>query len=534
MIKRQNQALDKLGEMVPEVKKAMLPPEPKVVVSNFILSGVNLFDPIDFEPVLKKYRSKEVGISDLKTIADELTAFYRSKGYITSLAYAPTQEIDNETVEFRVIEGRVGTIELEGGEYFRKETMAKRITIEEGQVLDYERLQRDIKKLNKQPDRTMKAVLLPGQDKGTTDILIKMEEENDPKHFYFDYSNTGTEETKTSRFGLGFAHNNLFGYDDILSIKARVGDWDIYSISADYNIPINKYNTRIGAYGIFSHTDIGGQFTAIEPEGSATALGAYITHPLFDKNYFDPVAVNISSDVIAGFDLIDVKNMLMGEETSHDVLRVAKIGISFDERDALGRTFVNNEFRVGIDGLGSYSSNDESSSIIDAGADFLKYTGTVTRITRLPFSMTLINNLKFQHTNNPLVTSEQMSMGGADSVRGYPQNDYLADYGYVATLELRTPAFIFPREIKVPYDDKKTPIMDAVQFVYFVDFGKGHRKNPRVGETKDQFMIGTGFGFRFDLYDHLRARLDFGFPAGNEEPSDGSSGTVHIGVQYEF
>ncbi|MDP8216251.1 MAG: ShlB/FhaC/HecB family hemolysin secretion/activation protein [Candidatus Kaelpia imicola] len=534
VIKRQNQALDKLGEMVPEVKKAMAPPEPKVVVSNFVLSGVNLFDPIDFEPVLKKYRSKELGISDLKTISDELTAFYRSKGYITSLAYAPTQEIENETVEFRVIEGRVGNIELEGGEYFKKETMAKRITIEEGQVLNYERLQRDVRKLNKQPDRTMKAILLPGQDKGTTDILIKMEEESDPKHFYFDCSNTGTEETKTARFGLGFAHNNLLGYDDILSIKARVGDWDIYSISADYNVPINKYNTRIGAYGIFSHTDIGGQFTVIEPEGSATALGAYITHPLFDKDYFDPVAINLSSDVIAGLDLIDVKNMLLGEETSHDVLRVAKLGISFDERDALGRTFFNNEFRVGIDGLGSMDSNDESSSIIDAGSEFMKYTGTLTRITRLPFSMMFINNLKFQHTNNPLVTSEQLSLGGADTIRGYPQNDYLADFGYVCTLELRTPAFIFPREIKVPYDDKKTPIMDAVQFVYFVDFGKGHRKNPRVGETKDQFMIGTGFGFRFDLYEHLRARLDFGFPAGNEEPSDGSSGTVHVGVQYEF
>ena len=534
IIARQKQALDKLGEMVPDVKKAMAPPEPKVVVSNFILSGVNLFNPIDFEPVLKKYRSKELGISDLKTIADELTAFYRSKGYITSLAYAPTQEIENETVEFRVIEGRIGKIEVEGGEYFKKEAMAKKITIEEGQVLNYERLQRDVRQLNKQPDRTMKAVLLPGTDKGTTDILLKMEEENDPMHFYLDANNNGTEETKTARYGIGFAHNNLLGYDDILSLKARVGDWDIYSLSADYNIPINKYNTRIGAYGMFSHADIGGQFAVIEPEGAATAIGAYITHPLFDKDYFDPIAVNISSDIIAGLDLIDVHNQILGKETSHDILRVAKLGISFDERDALGRTFFNNEFRVGIDGLGSMDSNDESSSIIDAGSEFMKYIGTLTRITRLPFSMMLINNLKFQHTNNPLVSSEQMSMGGADTVRGYPQNDYLADYGYVATLELRTPAFIFPRAIKVPYDDKKTSLMDAMQFVYFVDFGKGHRKNPRVGETKDQFMIGTGFGFRFDLYDHLRARLDFGFPAGNEEPSDGSCGTVHVGVQYEF
>jgi len=536
VIERQKKALDKLGEMVPDVKKALAPPEPKVVVSHFILDGVNLFNAKDFEPILGKYRNKELGISDLKKIADEITAFYRSKGYITSLAYAPTQEISNETVEFRVIEGRVGDVKVEGGKYYKEEAIRKKVVIEKGQIFNYERLQRDIKRLNKQPDRTMKAVLLPGKDKGTSDILIKMEEENKPTHFYLDYNNRGTSNTTKSRFGLGFVNNNLLGYDDILSVKARMGEEsDIYSFSADYNIPINKYDTRVGVYGIFSHADIGGQFKILEPEGEATALGAYITHPLFDKDFSDPTALNISSDIIAGIDLIDVKNKILGKETSHDVLRVLKAGISFDETDALGRTLFNNEFRFGLaDFLGSMSADDESASRLDAGGDFSKYVASITRVTRLPFSSLFINSLKVQHTDKPLVNSEQMGFGGADSIRGFPENDYLFDYGYMCTLELRTPAFIFPREMKVPYDKDRTSIMDAVQFVYFVDFGEGHLKKPRVGEKKDRILIGTGFGFRFDLYKHLRGRLDFGFPVGNEEPSDGSSGTVHVGIQYDF
>ncbi len=535
VIGRQKQALDKLGEMVPDVKTALAPPEQKVLVNNFVLSGVNLFTAKDFEPILSRYRDREIGLSDLKKAADEITAFYRAKGFITSLAYAPTQEIANGSVELRIIEGRVGDVKVEGGKYYTEESIKRKILIEEGQILDYDRLQQDVRRLNKQPDRTVKAVLLPGADKGTSDILFKLEDEDNPMHFYLDYNNRGTEETKTSRYGVGFAHNNLLGYDDILSIKARVGDWDIYSISADYNFPISRYDTRLGIYGVYGHTDIGGQFTVLQPEGAATAAGIYLTHPLFDKDFQDPVGLNISGNVILGLDAIDIHNKILGQETSHDVLRVVKAGISFDEKDALGRTYFNNEFRFGIDNfLGSMGSDDASASRLDAGGDFQKYIGSVTRVTRLPFSSLLINSLRFQHVDNPVVNSEQMAFGGADSIRGFPENDYLADFGYIATLEFRTPAFLFPREIKVPRDKKGNSLMDAMQFVYFIDFGKAHLKKPRVGEKKDRFLVGAGLGLRFEFYEHLRGRIDYGIPVGNEEPSDGSCGTVHVGIQYDF
>ncbi|MCM8778355.1 MAG: hypothetical protein NC834_01020 [Candidatus Omnitrophica bacterium] len=536
IIKRYEQALQKAGEVIPEVKTALAPPEPKVLVKHFVLTGVNLFDPKDFEPILSKYRDKELGISDLKKAADEITAFYRSKGYLTSLAYAPTQEITNHTVEFKIVEGRVGDIEVEGGKYFKKEPIEKKIMLEEGEILDYAKLQTDIRRLNKQPDRTMKAVLLPGKEQGLTDILIKMEEEKKPYHFYLDFSNRGTKYTTQYRYGIGFTHNNLLGQEDILTARANIGeDEDVYAGSIDYNFPISRYNTRLGVYGAYSHADIGGQFKVLTPEGKATAYGVYLSHPWLDKDFADPTALNLSSNVILGLDAISVYNKILGEETSHDELRVLKAGISFDERDSLGRTFFSQEIRQGLDDfLGSMDKNDPSASRLDASSDFTKYVGSLTRLTRLPFSSLLINSLKYQVTSDPLVNSEQMGFGGADSIRGFPENDYLADYGWMSTIELRTPAFLFPREIKVPYDKKGRSLMDSLQFVYFIDFGKAHLKYPRVGEKKDRFLSGAGLGLRFDLYDHLRGRIDWGMPIGNEEPSDGSNGTVHIGVQYEF
>lgn len=538
VIQRQRRVLEKIGEGVPIVKEMLAPPEPKVLVEKFVLEGVNLFEAQDFEPILAKYRNKKLGISDFKKISQQLTNLYRSKGYLTSLVYAPEQEMQDNTLKFSVVEGRVGDIKVEEGKYYKKADISEKIRMEKGQILDYTKLQKDIKRINKQPDRTVKAVLAPGKEKGTSDILVKFKEEEDPIHWYLTYNNRGTKTTGRNRFGLQFVNNNLLGNEDILSAAVQTGENydEVYAGSFDYNFPLWERGTRAGFYAVHSHADIGGQFSILTPEGKATAWGAYLKQPWFDKDFMDPVAFNLSSSLLLGFDSISAWNKILGQETSHDEIRLVKAGITFDEKDSVGRTVLSNEIRVGIpDFLGSMSKNDASASRLDAGGQFVKYTGSLSRVNRLDESSLLIGRVSFQATDKPLVNSQQFSLGGADSVRGFPENDYLADYGWAGSFEIRTPAFILPARLKIPDGkDGKISLREALQFVYFVDFGKGYEKEPRVGEKASQFLIGAGFGLRFDLMERLSGRVDFGFPVGNEEPSDGSSSRVHIGLRYQF
>lgn len=320
LIGRQRKALEKVGEIVPEVREALLPPEPKFLVQKFVLTGANLFTAEEFEPILSRHRNRELGMRDLNRIADEITHFYRSQGYLTSLAYVPVQEITDATVKFSIIEGRVGEIKVEEGRYYSEETIRRKFLVEEGQILEYDKLQRNIKRINRHPGRTIKAVLMPGEEAGTTDILLELEEEENPIRFYLDYNNRGTDLTGRDRFGFGFVHNNLLGHGDILSAKFRIGkDPNIHAFSLDYNFPVSRYDTRLGFHGAYSHADIGGQFKILEPEGRAIVFGVYLTHPLFDRN-FPESAVNLSSNVIAGLDIVDIRNEILGRETSRDRL----------------------------------------------------------------------------------------------------------------------------------------------------------------------------------------------------------------------
>lgn len=538
LIAQQKQILDKIIDAVPAVKLALTPPEPKTLVKSFTLDGVNLFQAREFEPTLRKYRNKELSMTDLKKVADEISAFYRKKGYVSSVAYLPAQEIADNNVEIKVVEGRVGDIQIEKPKYAKASVIKNRFLVEKGQVLNAKKMETSLGRINRDEDRVVRAVLTPGKMAGTSDILLKVEKERSPRHFYSEVNNRGTNLTGKIRWGLGFTDTNVLGRDDALALKfmASQKTSDVYSFSGDYNLPVNRWDTRLGLYGAYAKADIGGQFAILSPEGRAAIFGIYASQPFFKKEFVDDdnaSTLTLASNLTAGFDSLSVHNKILGRETSQDEIRSFKGGINLDEKDTMGRFGLSAEMSVGIPGfLGSMPEHTAKASRIDAGGQFEKYNATINRVTYLPLNSAFLNTFRFQYTKHNLVNPEQMVIGGADTVRGYPENEYLADYGWVANTELRTPAWLVPSILRVPFDPKHTRLIDAMQFVYFVDAGKGYLNNARVGEVAHDYLVGVGFGLRLELYQHLSGMLDIGFPT--KEPSDHAPYRVHFGLKYEW
>jgi hemolysin activation/secretion protein len=220
LIEQQRKILDKLLEVAPkEIKTAFAPVEPKTLVKRFVIKGANLFTAKEFEPVLSKYKDKELSMTDLQKAADEITGLYRKNGYISSLTYVPVQEITGDTVEFKVVEGRIGDIQVEDPKYSKVETVRKKFLVEKGQILDSKKLEANLHRVNKQADRTMRAVLSPGATSETSNLLLKLDKEKSPQHLFAEFNNRGSKYTDKNRWGLGYVNNNLSGNDDMLAVK---------------------------------------------------------------------------------------------------------------------------------------------------------------------------------------------------------------------------------------------------------------------------------------------------------------------------
>jgi len=406
----------------------------KILIKKFILNGVTKFKVEDFTFYLSQYKDKELGIKELNEIASHIQNYYRERGYITSFVYVPVQKIQDNTVEIRVVEGCIGTIEVQGGKYFDPEYIREKLRVKEGDTVLYKDLIKKIRKLNTHPDLNVKAVLLPGLRPETTDIALQVTDRF-PQHAFIEYDNRGTKYTGKQRFWVGYINNDLLGFEDVVSFRFIKSNEKTIGGSADYNIPVNLVGTRLGTYFSYIHADIVREFSVLNAYGDAFSGGVYLAHPFLDEDH-------LRGNLTFGLDLKRDDNYLLQTKISSDQLSIIKMAFGLNEDDAGGVTWMGNEAYFGIpDFLGSMGRNDTHASRAGAGGDFFKYKLSLRRQQNLPWSSFLVLSARSQYSPDKLVSGEEFYIGGMDTVRGYPELEYMGDYGYNVSAELRTPVF---------------------------------------------------------------------------------------------
>ena len=72
--------------------------------------------------------------------------------------------------------------------------------------------------------------------------------------------------------------------------------------------------------------------------------------------------------------------------------------------------------------------------------NFMFLTANAERVQRLPQGIELFARLRGQVTKEPLISNEQLSFGGYNSVRGYLESQVFVDDGIDTTMEVRSPS----------------------------------------------------------------------------------------------
>jgi hemolysin activation/secretion protein len=109
---------------------------------------------------------------------------------------------------------------------------------------------------------------------------------------------------------------------------------------------------------------------------------------------------------------------------------------------------------------------------------------------------------------------EKFAIGGADTVRGYRENQITTDGGVVASLEWRVPVV----QLRVPVISSR-PTDGWLRVCPFVDVGSGW--NVEETDPDPDTLFGTGLGLRWDLREGVYARIYWGYAWEEvEDPSD--------------
>lgn len=469
-----------------------------------------IFTPDELQQLAAPLLSQPVTINDIKKVVNGITRCYILGDYVTSKAYLPPQDLSDGVLKIGLMEGTVGNVKVEGNRWTRTSYIKNRIDPKEGEVLRLSDIEKDVIKFNNNNTAKIKVGLNAGEEQGETDITLNTEEPF-PFRIAFMSDNQGRQAVGVARYGALLSADSLFGFRDRLSLGGYLGRGNRVGF-ADYNIPIGKYGTRLGASVSAGNISVvNGPMRAFGVGGTSQVYSVYATHPWFDRqdaNISSYTAANIrrSTSDIAGFEFYDKSTFSLTQ------------GFTARKDTEKGIWFTGHYGSVGFKGLGG-------------DTDFFKYEGNITRLH--DFGKGIIGQFRLSgqySPNDDLPWMEQFQIGGLSTVRGYSEGLLLGKSGYFASAEVITPLPFLPKRIgsdRLGYIYPREMIKGAV----FMDNGMifPYKANG-AGIDSGELLMSWGLGLRVNISQDLAARFYWGFGLNNKYEMDQKMGRFHFEV----
>ncbi len=492
---------------------------PSFVVTKIILEGDVMLEPPEYTPLLEKYEGREIHFSEIQKLINALEQLFRAKGFI-AVVLLPPQKMESQEIHLKVVTSRMGKLSVENNRYFMKWRTRSYWKTRPGEVLIYDKIRSSVMDMNENPDRVVKPILKAGAEEGTTDVVLNVEDQF-PVHAGASFDNQGVKLTGKDRPGFALRSNNLLGLDDIFLIGTTFGK-DFGSLYLYHVIPISNYGTKF--IWSFSHAQV-------NPKKQFSGLGVNSTSETYSLALQQRVirTDKYSGNVQLGFDFKEKHTLQQSVTTVWDKERVLSLLGTFQSRDRWGGWALGQGVYFGLptfgDGWALASGGGEQS--------FLKYTYSLTRLTQLPWHTKAIWDLQGQLSPDHLLPQEQMFLGGANSIRGYPESDYGADEALQSRLDYLLPPYGMPATWKMPFDN--IPLKDQVNLIGFFDTGYGRVHQPdAVFEQRSDFLMGAGGGFELRFRKYASARLQWGVPLGDKPITEGGRSQLHFTFNVNY
>lgn len=436
------------------------------------LQGSSLLSEAEKHDLLKPFVNRCLGTGQLNELLKAVTQRYIDRGYVTSRAYLPQQDLSDGELDVLVVEGRLEG--LDSSSIASERELAMSFPGKLGEPLNLRELEQLIDQLNRLPSRPAQLELVPGQEVGSSRVQLKGEPSK-PWHASISRHNDGDVSTGEQQWGVGLDWDSPLGLADQLSLRGGLdavsdefrhsdnqslyyslpyGWWTFsYSYSQSY------YRNQVEGSGFVFETDGESRTHSLRAERllhrdslSKTSVNAGISH-LRTRNYIDNALIDVSSQ------------------------RLSEIQLGFNHGRRIGSAFVNADigWQQGVGALDAQSEGDPLPG--EPVARYNKYSLTLSYLQ--PFqlwgeSFSFDSLANGQWSEDVLYSPQRISIGGLASVRGFKEQSLSGDSGGYWRNQLRwtRPVTWAPLQ---PYLQQY-----GVAFAYDLGVIHGERYNPEL------------------------------------------------------
>ncbi|WP_332107327.1 ShlB/FhaC/HecB family hemolysin secretion/activation protein [Serratia ureilytica] len=413
---------------------ATLDNSPSLLVSGFILTGNKSIPTTQILPLLEGFKRKKLTVTQLKTAVQQVTLFYRERGYVLANAYLPKQEIVNGQVRIDIVEGYYGNITVDNDSQIRDGVLRWQLSnVRSGMPITDAQLERNLLLLNDIPGVLINSTLSAGPRPGTTDWQIRATP-GARVDGVLQADNFGDAYTGEYRGSASLGVNNPLWLGDRLDLRLLSSDKHQRYYRMAYQLPVSPWATRAGIGHSYMNYRLGKDFNELKAHGNASLSSAFLIQPLLRSRTLN-VNAQLQFDDKKLRDDID-----LFESRSRKRISLWTAGVDVNAQDRLfdgGQSVVSLSYGIGNLHIEDPSARRWDGRTAKTEGPFSKLTLSALRLQNLGDAFQLYAQFNTQWAPGNLDSSEKFSVGGPYGVRAYAPGSGNGDLGWQASMELR-------------------------------------------------------------------------------------------------
>lgn len=472
------------------------------------------------EEIVQRYLGKDLGKSDIFTLVKELTDFYISRGYATTLISIDPGNIKSGTLKLRVLWGKINDFKVNGQTPGLRDStrLFTAYPFAKDKILNMQDIDQMVENLMRVSERDNISVE-PSIINGYSDLNL-IHQPSFPIDAAAGLNNSGSKSEGWQQYYGSLTAKNIAGLNDIFNayyswndLKNNNDKQDSWSFS--YSVPLGYWGFDTSYYKSEYEKGIDGGFGIYDSDGTS-----------------ERASLRISRMLMRGATGKTSAWMKVERRDNYNGIENARIDVSSKTYTSLasGLTYVGAmgggwfygdlSVTAAVPWFGSARDGDKDLEGFDV--DYLKYNGIASWTRPLAkfgrLGMTYELNSGFQYTPDVLVSDAKVTIGDEYTVRGFKDDNVMSDSG----------AWI-ANSLQFPFDIGLAGIYQLTPYIgYDVGFTKDNCPKG-VNVCDSQFMMGASVGVKA-TGSHFSSYVMAGWPV--KKPDSMEEETVDNTVVY--
>ncbi len=487
---------------------------PSLYVKGFKILGNTKLDEDQIHRSLGAFTQKELTVGKLYDAADALTRMYRDHGYFMAKVYLPPQTIKDGYITLSVVEGRwdESSVEIKNsGRRIRTSLVSGMVktVAKPGSVMESKDFERGLSLVSDIPGVSAKGLIFPDKKQGTSLLSVDVLD-GPPLEGYIGYDNFGYHPSGQSRLSTSLTMNSPTKNGEVVDLEFVTSGGRFFYGYMGLQVPIGASGLKAGgSIGLLDYEiDADGQSS----DGAGTALDSRTN---LEYPFIHTQTTNLTGSV--EYTHLRLKDSMQGSKTDDKGIDYGTVYLYADHDDnflAGGITKISFSGTAGNVDLSDYEPDEEDDAqTAQTQGSFGRLNAVLSRMQTLmgPWSsfLSISSQLGFRN----LDSSQQFSMGGPDSLPGYPMGEAYGDNGVLFYTDLRyhIPKPLWKGDLQI------SAIYSSGWIQLHNHLWNGWEDGSPIIENKF-FLSSVGMGISQSWWDRLMVRAVLGWQVGGKDP----------------